>query len=323
MRATPPRARRGSSVPTASPCSRAGASRTHPGSSRRRTSSASGRGLSTSSLRAVSSAHRPPPWPRECRLPAARPEPVRLDVGAEPGLDGLASALSSAGYERVDRVDDRGQFAVRGGIVDVFPSTGREPLRVELFGDEIEQVRAFSPFTQRALHTITEARVYPAAERRRESIDPEVPHGWERETESEGGGPPIPIDLVPPIDRAPDFVWQPDDVRAVWDEEGLDAGRARRRHRARPLPARAGIPVRGSTAGDRGPRPGRGRERAGRIRPLRQPRRRHVPAPRRGAAPGRPAAEGREHDPRGRRSPAARGKRAVRRLAGAARVRLA
>ena len=153
--------------------------------------------------------------------PDARPEPVRLDVGAEPGLDGLASALSSAGYERVDRVDDRGQFAVRGGIVDVFPSTGREPLRVELFGDEIEQVRAFSPFTQRALHTITEARVYPAAERRRESIDPEVPHGWERETESAGGGPPIPVDLVPPIDRAPDFVWQPDDVRAVWDEEGM------------------------------------------------------------------------------------------------------
>ena len=63
----------------------------------------------------------------------------------------------SAGYERVDRVEERGQFAVRGGIVDVFPSTGREPLRVELFGDEIEQVRAFSPFTQRALHTITEA----------------------------------------------------------------------------------------------------------------------------------------------------------------------
>ena len=98
---------------------------------------------------------------------------MRLDVGDEPGLDGLAEALSSAGYERVDRVDERGQFAVRGGIVDVFPSTGREPLRVELFGDEIEQVRAFSPFTQRALHTVTEASVYPAAERRRESIDPE------------------------------------------------------------------------------------------------------------------------------------------------------
>ena len=76
---------------------------------------------------------------------ADRPQTVRLTVGEEPGLDGLAEALASAGYERVDRVDERGQFAVRGGIVDVFPSTGREPLRVELFGDEIEQVRAFSP----------------------------------------------------------------------------------------------------------------------------------------------------------------------------------
>ena len=62
-------------------------------------------------------------------------------------------------------MDDRGQFAVRGGIVDVFPTTGREPLRVEFFGDEIESVRAFSPFTQRALHPVAEATLYPAAER--------------------------------------------------------------------------------------------------------------------------------------------------------------
>src|SRR5215204_1394234 len=63
-----------------------------------------------------------------------RAEPVRLDVGAEPGFDGLAEALALAGYERVDRTEERGQFAVRGGIVDVYPTTGREPLRVELFG---------------------------------------------------------------------------------------------------------------------------------------------------------------------------------------------
>ena len=152
--------------------------------------------------------------------PAARPRPVRLVIGEEPGLDGLAEALASAGYERVDRVDERGQFAVRGGIVDVFPSTGREPLRVELFGDEIEQVRAFSPFTQRALHTVTEASVYPAAERRGESIDPEsVAHRWEDESDPSASA--LPLDLVAAIDRLPDFVWQPDDVRAVWEEEGF------------------------------------------------------------------------------------------------------
>ena len=101
----------------------------------------------------------------DCRRVSERPAPVRLEVGAEPGLDGLAEALALAGYERVDRAEERGQFAVRGGLVDVFPTTGREPLRVEFFGDEIEQVRAFSPFTQRALHPVDDAVVYPAAER--------------------------------------------------------------------------------------------------------------------------------------------------------------
>ena len=146
---------------------RAAASRTRPGSSRRRTSSASGPGRSTSSPRGGSCARRQRRSPRACRRQTSGPQPLRLAVGDEPGLDGLAEALASAGYERVDRVEERGQFAVRGGIVDVFPSTGREPLRIELFGDEIEQVRAFSPFTQRALHAVTDATVYPAAERRR------------------------------------------------------------------------------------------------------------------------------------------------------------
>src|SRR5258707_9956480 len=43
---------------------------------------------------------------------------------------------------RVERVDDRGHFAVRGGLIDVFPTTGREPLRIEFFGDEVESIRA-------------------------------------------------------------------------------------------------------------------------------------------------------------------------------------
>src|SRR5205814_4752089 len=100
--------------------------------------------------------------------PEARPEPLVLDRSASPGLDALAEQLALAGYERVDRVQERGQFAVRGGLVDVFPTTGREPYRVELFGDEIEGIRAFSPFTQRALREVDEVTVYPASERRRD-----------------------------------------------------------------------------------------------------------------------------------------------------------
>ncbi len=155
-------------------------------------------------------------------LPPAeqRPEPIELRPGLETGVEGLAESLALAGYERVERVDDRGQFAVRGGIVDVFPTTGREPLRIEFFGDEIESVRAFSPFTQRALHPVAEATLYPAAERRLDTVElsDTVLLGEESE---EPGASPVPEDLVPPLDGPPDFVFQPDDVRRVWEEDGL------------------------------------------------------------------------------------------------------
>src|SRR5689334_15644891 len=72
--------------------------------------------------------------------PAARPEPIVLAAGEAPGLEALAELLALAGYEHVDRVQERGGFAVRGGLIDVFPTTGREPLRVEFFGGEIGAV---------------------------------------------------------------------------------------------------------------------------------------------------------------------------------------
>ncbi|MDH4177497.1 MAG: transcription-repair coupling factor, partial [Thermoleophilia bacterium] len=146
--------------------------------------------------------------------PAARPATLVLRPGEEPGLDRLADLLAIGGYDRVDRVEERGQFAVRGGIVDVFPSTGREPLRVELFGDEIEQIRAFSPFTQRALRTVEEVTVYPAAERRADLVEPALP-------DDDKTPQRVPTDLVPAIARTPDIVWRPDEARAVWEEEGL------------------------------------------------------------------------------------------------------
>src|SRR5438270_2848740 len=140
----------------------------------------------------------------------ARPAPMQLAAGLEPGIDALAEELGLAGYERVDRAEERGQFAVRGGIVDVFPATGREPLRVEFFGDEIEAIRAFSAFTQRALRPLETAVVYPAAERRIDFRDP---------SELLADAAPIPTDLEPALPAGPDVVWQPDDVRQVWREE--------------------------------------------------------------------------------------------------------
>jgi transcription-repair coupling factor (superfamily II helicase) len=150
--------------------------------------------------------------------PEERPAPLRLAPGDEPGIDGLSEALALAGYERVERVEERGQFAVRGGLVDVFPTTGREPLRVELFGDEIEQIRAFSPFTQRALRQVDEATVYPAAERRGDLVEVALP----ADDDGARGAVVVPDDLVPAIDRPPDLVWQADEVRQVWREEGFD-----------------------------------------------------------------------------------------------------
>src|SRR5205809_6207293 len=141
--------------------------------------------------------------------PRARPEPIVLSQRQSPGLDDLAERLALAGYERVDRVQERGQFAVRGGLVDVFPTTGRDPLRIELFRDEVEALRAFSPFTQRTLHDVPRAVVYPAAERRADLVEPTLEDDH------------VPEDLVPPLESPPDLVWQPDEVREVWAEEGL------------------------------------------------------------------------------------------------------
>ncbi len=155
--------------------------------------------------------------------PNARPEPIRIAPGEEVNLEQLAESLALAGYERVERADERGQFAVRGGLVDVFPTTGREPLRVELWGDEIEQMRAFSPFTQRALHPVEAAVIYPAAERRLDLVEPTLA--------DEDEPIPVPKDLVPAVPAGPDLVWEADEVRAVWEEEGLDPvpfGRAAR-----------------------------------------------------------------------------------------------
>jgi transcription-repair coupling factor (superfamily II helicase) len=135
-----------------------------------------------------------------------RPRAIQLARAAGRGLDDLVESLAEAGYERVERVDERGQIAVRGGLVDIFASTGREPLRVEFFGDEIEQIRSFSPFTQRALHAVDDAVVYPARER---SLDPELAMSDDDP------------ELVPLLGRAPDIVWQVDDVMSLWDDEAL------------------------------------------------------------------------------------------------------
>jgi transcription-repair coupling factor (superfamily II helicase) len=78
-------------------------------------------------------------------------EPVRLHPGDTVDLADLARQLADLAYARVDLVTKRGEFAVRGGILDVFPPSADHPLRVELWGDEIDEIRTFAVADQRTL----------------------------------------------------------------------------------------------------------------------------------------------------------------------------
>ncbi len=78
-------------------------------------------------------------------------EPIVFRVGAEYEFDALIERLVELAYTRVDMVGSRGEFAVRGGILDVFPPTADHPVRVEFWGDEITELRAFSVADQRSL----------------------------------------------------------------------------------------------------------------------------------------------------------------------------
>ncbi|HSV37116.1 MAG TPA: transcription-repair coupling factor [Nocardioidaceae bacterium] len=77
--------------------------------------------------------------------------PVELVVGEQHDLDDVVRRLADAAYTRVDLVEKRGEFAVRGGIVDVFPPTEEHPLRVEFWGDDVEEIRSFAVADQRSL----------------------------------------------------------------------------------------------------------------------------------------------------------------------------
>ncbi|MFJ4285938.1 transcription-repair coupling factor [Paenarthrobacter nicotinovorans] len=95
--------------------------------------------------------------------------PVTLQVGQERSFSEVVRALSDAAYARVDMVTHRGEFAVRGGILDVFPPTEDHPIRVEFFGDEVDQMRWFAVADQRSLtapgvHHPTELHAPPCRE---------------------------------------------------------------------------------------------------------------------------------------------------------------
>lgn len=89
---------------------------------------------------------------------------LQLSIGDRVNLEQLLYNLSSTGYERVDLVEGRGQFARRGGILDIFPMTAHRPARLEFFDDEVDSIRRFNITTQRSEEKISELVIYPARE---------------------------------------------------------------------------------------------------------------------------------------------------------------
>ena len=89
---------------------------------------------------------------------------IKLEVGGIYELDFLKRKLVELGYQSVRTVEGMGEFSVRGGILDVFPMTEENPLRIEFFDDEIDTIRYFSIENQRSIHKVDSAIIVPTYE---------------------------------------------------------------------------------------------------------------------------------------------------------------
>ncbi len=197
--------------------------------------------------------------------PELRPAGFGIVVGEQHDPLTVAEDLAAAGYERVDQVTERGQFAVRGGILDVFAATEDRAARVEFFGDEIESMRWFSTFTQRSLGDAAELELAPAAEldaEHRELAELAVAEALE-----EGVAPDLaevlpvsdfraPLDLIP--DAAAVILAAEDEIEPAlkdhWEDATTAMHAADARHLyedvAEPLLARAAMVISRPVDGD-------------------------------------------------------------------------
>ena len=86
---------------------------------------------------------------------------LHINLGEELKRDSLLEELVSNGYERVDQVEQRGHFAVRGDIVDIFPVNEDKPVRIELFGDQVDTIRHFDEVSQRSIDSLETFNIAP------------------------------------------------------------------------------------------------------------------------------------------------------------------
>jgi len=88
---------------------------------------------------------------------------LTFEVGKGYGLSEVLTSLTSSGYERIETVEGKGQFALRGGILDIAPLDG-EAVRIEFYDDEIDSIRTFDPSTQKSIATVNKVSIPPAME---------------------------------------------------------------------------------------------------------------------------------------------------------------
>ncbi|MBV1816692.1 transcription-repair coupling factor [Clostridium cochlearium] len=89
---------------------------------------------------------------------------LKFSIGDVVNYNDLSEKLLKSGYERVDLVRNKGQFSIRGGILDIFPPTSSEPYRIEFFDDEIDSIRNFNTESQRSIEKVDSIEVFPAKE---------------------------------------------------------------------------------------------------------------------------------------------------------------
>ncbi|MDJ0923926.1 MAG: transcription-repair coupling factor [Acidimicrobiia bacterium] len=104
------------------------------------------------------------------RLSASDFAPIVVEAAVEHGFDRLVAELTVHGYHRTDRVEARGEYAVRGGIVDVFPAQDIDPYRIEFWGDEIDEIRSFRIGSQRSVEKVDRIEAFPARELRPDPV---------------------------------------------------------------------------------------------------------------------------------------------------------
>ena len=99
---------------------------------------------------------------------AVRSQAISIENGAFIDFQQVQRRLAQAGYDRESQVEGPGQFAVRGGILDIFPITEELPVRIELWGDEVDSVRTFDVESQRSVENLDRVLVYPCEDAKKE-----------------------------------------------------------------------------------------------------------------------------------------------------------